>query len=162
MIYKAIVETSINEHQAIVRIPLIHRTNASIEHTPTSELPVACISSLAGCLSPVQPGDVVIIGLENNDFDRPVILGHLSRAEIHKTLAAINATDITSTVSATLPANTTIGNINSTEISHLQGSEDNIQKQLDYLKEKLQVLETKLESANLIITQLAAAIDYII
>ena len=146
MLYKAIVEKVINTYEATVRIPLIHRTVDAVDYTPSDQLPTACISSIAGSISPVQSGDIVIVGLENDDLEKPIILGHLCKESMPQTLSSIQATSLSACVEASLPSATTIGNVSSKDISYLSNLSGNIQKQLDILSEQIKVLQNKVDS----------------
>lgn len=136
MITKAIVEEIISPYQVRIRIPLFNRTVDSALATKTEELNIATICTLPNCYVNLQVGDVVFVGFEDNTTYRAVVLGHLSREAASSTCADLVLNSLIVNGSTQLSSSTSIGNVNSTELSCLQGVTDNIQRQLDSLKEQ--------------------------
>ena len=79
-------------------------------------------------------GDTVYVAFENNNIKHPVILGYLSTDST--VIVDITGHSISISESATLPADTSIGNVSATEISYLNGLTANIQQQLNDLSEQ--------------------------
>ena len=138
MITRGIIEKSIDQYHVKVRIPSVDRMNTSNVHTSTDNLNTAVFATLPGCEVRLQPGDVVIVYV---DEESATILGYLYRIEsvekrISQNLASLNVSE-----SVKLPISTSIGEVLPKEIAYLSGVNENLQKQLDAIKERLTVLE---------------------
>ena len=140
MITKAIVEEVISPYQVRVRIPLLDGAASSTMSTPTNQLNIATICSLPNCYINPQVGDIVFVGFEDNTYYKAVVLGHLSREAMTHTYtdAKLNSLIVNSFVE--LPEQTNIGNVTNTEISYLSGASGNLQKQIDILKQQVDML----------------------
>ena len=150
MICRGIVESVIDRYKVSVRIPIIHRANNSAQFTAIPDLPSAAICSLPSSHPNLQQGDVVILGFENNDLGKPIILGHLYRESMTNTMIDLDVTSLSVINAATLPGNTSIGDIAASDIQKLAGIKDNIQQQLNllfdqvaYIKKILNLEESK-------------------
>lgn len=135
MITKAVVEEILTPYQVRVRIPILDRVSSSELSTPTEELNIATICSLPNCYINVQKGDIVFVGFEDNTYRKAVILGHLSR-EACTTYSDINLNSLVVNSEVRLPLTTYIGEVQPDQLAMLKGLTDNIQKQLDSLKEQ--------------------------
>ena len=137
MITKAIVEEIISPYQVKVRIPLLDRAEATPLSTNSDDLNIATICCLPNCYMNLQVGDIVFVGFEDNTYYKAVILGHLCREATSNTYsdAAFSNLDVRSSVR--LPSSTTIGSVTGDELSRLSGTTENIQKQLNSLKEQI-------------------------
>ena len=140
MITKAIVEELITPYQVKVRIPLFDKTNLSVAARDDEELNVATICSLPNCYVNLQVGDIVFVAFEDNTYYKAVILGHLCRSTASDTCADIMLSSLNVRSSATLPFDTTVGDITSKELNSLQGVTENIQKQINNINTKLDML----------------------
>lgn len=136
MITKAIVEEIVSPYQAKVRIPVIDRAQHSSLSASTEDLNVATICTLPNCYLNIQVGDIVFVGFEDNTYYKAVILGHLCRKDAYDSYADAILGNLVVKSSAELPAETSIGTVSKLELAALQGIRDNIQKQLDSLKEQ--------------------------
>lgn len=141
MIYRAIVEEIITPYQIRVRIPIIHRAANSPDATPSAQLPVASVCILPNIYLRFNVGDIVIVSFENNDSGKPIILGYLYRELTDVSNLSANFSNLSAVLSADLPANTNIGKISSEKISYLENLQGNIQKQIDLLKEQINLLK---------------------
>ena len=75
MIQKAIVESIENNYQVKVRIPKYNKmANDGFSY---NDLSTSIICSSPGTLVSYSVGDIVLVGFENNEIDKPVILGLL-------------------------------------------------------------------------------------
>ena len=77
MLLKGIIEDIIDEYTVKVRIPVMHGAPGVSGSTPTKNLLDACT-----CVSPTlnityHIGDIVILGFEHDDQEKPIILGFL-------------------------------------------------------------------------------------
>ena len=101
MIQKAIVEAIENDYQVKVRIPKYDKM--SYDGTNYHELSTGIICSTPGSLVNYSVGDIVLVGFENDEISKPVILGLLytnNNAESSVNFPEI--TDKLDTVSASL------------------------------------------------------------
>lgn len=142
MITRAIVEEIITPYHVRVRIPTLDRLSSAPMSANTKDLNVATFCSLPNCYTNVQVGDVVFIGFEDNTYHKAVILGHLSREAMADTYSDVTFGNLVVKGSAMLPAYTTIGIVTPEEIAKLQGTRDNLQKQIDSLKQEVETLGT--------------------
>jgi len=152
------------ENKYIVRIPIIHGVEGSPQCTPDDLLPSASVCGIPGFTNTVQKGDIVFVVFENDEYNSPVIMGQL----ITNTNAYdVNSDNITNTranavlqtlsfydnlsdeyTSAQLPKNTTIGDVQASQISFLLGLRDNIQDQIDRLNEQISSISATIDRIN--------------
>lgn len=144
MIDKAIVEEIIDKYHVRIRVPKVDRLpSVGGIYTPTSELSIACICTLSNCNINLQVGDVVFVNYEGDNRKEPVIIGVLFRENNTSTAADLILNELQVLYKATLPIETSIGKITSKELSYLEGVNDNIQNQLNYLLEQVNNLLSK-------------------
>lgn len=124
MISKAIIVNAVNSYKYTVRIPTIDGISTNMHSTKDEDLSVATCCALPGYLPIYTAGDVVLVGYEDNDLAKPVILGLLYCAKVinNESYSQVNATklqvqtmDVTSSLTA--PQSTTIGNIKYTDLN---------------------------------------------
>lgn len=139
MIRRGIIEKSVDLYHVKVRIPSVDRVLTSPMHTSTDNLTTAVLATVPGCEVNLQPGDVVIVSIESDDD--VVILGYLYREESIKKHCSQRLDSLTVDYSTVLSADTTIGSVQPKNIQSLQGVSENIQKQLDDIKQRLTILE---------------------
>ena len=145
MITKAIVEEVVSPYQVKVRIPLLNGISSSTISTPSDELNIATICSLPNCLTNLQVGDVVFIGFEDNTHHKAVVLGCLLKEARTTSYADLELNDLIVHGKTTLPIETSIGNVTPDNIRSLEGISDNIQQQLNLIKEQQDVLADQLK-----------------
>lgn len=136
MIAKAIVEEVIDQYNIRVRIPSIDRTYQSSVHVNKEDLDVAVICTLPGCDPNIKVGDIVIVASDDAEEDT-LILGHLYRTKKTETLCDMLLSKLNVTNVATLPEDTTIGNVSSFELQQLSGIRGNVQLQITQLQEQV-------------------------
>lgn len=142
MITRGIIEKSIDQYHVKVRIPSIDRMSTSSVHTSTDNLSTAVFATLPGCEVHLQPGDVVIVSVEDVD-DSVTILGYLYRDASVKKHCSHKMDSLRVDYSTVLSNDTTIGIVTPREIEYLAGVKENIQKQFDDLQMRLRLLEEK-------------------
>lgn len=145
MITKAIVEEVISPFQVKIRIPILDGASNSQMATKKEDLNIATICSLPNCYTNPQVGDVVFVGFEDQTYYKAVVLGHLSREAMTDTYADVSFGNIKIRSSAELPRDVTIGDVTANDISCLVGLKENIQKQIDSMKEELAAISEKLK-----------------
>ena len=146
MITRGIIEKIYDKDSVAVRLPLFDKAITSTKKTPTDQLGTASICVLPNCIPNVRVGDVVYVGFENNDRSKPVIIGYVYVDTEYSTRQGISAQSIDVLATASLPAETTIGNISSKSLATLIGARYNLQGQLDELSERIARLEGLLNS----------------
>lgn len=142
MITRGIIEKSIDEYHVKIRIPSVDRVDSSSVHTSTDDLNTAIFATVPGCEVNLQPGDVVIVSLEDSG-ESAVILGYLYRMESVQKHCSYRADSLIVDNSTQLSRDTSIGEVQSSEIAHLKGLNENLQQQLDDIKRRLTLLEEK-------------------
>ena len=136
MITKGIVEDIIDEYFVRVRMPVYNGVTTAPSYVATEDLPQATICTLPSCKPNLQVGDVVFVGFEDNDFNKPIILGHLYGDFVKEFGADITLNSLTVQVNTQLSEDTSIGNVTPDNIKALQGAHDNLQAQIDILSDQ--------------------------
>lgn len=131
MITKATVSEVIDNKTCKVRIPIFNQTKASALATPDSELSEATICTIPNYAPNVRVDDIVYVGFEDNDYGRPILLGYLYTDKDIETYGDLVLGSLEVKTNATLPKDTSIGDVKSKELAYLQGLRSNIQGQID-------------------------------
>ena len=144
MITKATVEKVLNEKTYQVRIPIIDKTKKS--SLTNNILSTAVISSQLNCPLNFRIGDIVFVDFEEDNYNKPVIIGSLYTGANLKTKPTVNLSSINVTENASLSNNVTIGkDIKYENIYSLKNSKESIQKQLDETVSALSIYKQELE-----------------
>lgn len=134
MFTKAIIEQVIDDFSYKVRIPVYNRAQYAVSSTPTSQLPIAHVCCPPGYFPSYSVGDIVYVTFEDNNTNKPVIIGQLfCKKSFNSTLSSLKLNNLEITSSANLPKNTFIGEIKGYEIQSLKDISNNIQYQIDIL-----------------------------
>ena len=141
MITKGIVQEKIDEYTIRVRLPIYDGTEKSQQGTPNSSLSLATICSLPNSSSFVDVGDIVFVAFEDDDMGKPVIIGHLFKEAVTNTKINLELNSLTTHSNTKLYKDTWIGNVNPIEISYLEGVNNPIQTQINYILERIENLE---------------------
>lgn len=121
MIYRAIIYKIIpGEYKAKIRIPLLDKIPGAVASTMEQNLYDAVICVPPGCTPSYSPGEVVMVDFEDNDLSKPVILGVLYREETNSSMS-LKCDSLNVEVDATLPKNTSIGNVDKDSLKSLEG-----------------------------------------
>ena len=144
MITKGIIEEITTPYSVKVRLPIFDRLQDSKNATPTSSLNDAIICSLPNSNNHLTLGDIVIVGFEDNDMSKPIILGHLYKETLSETKIDLDLRKLSTDSTTKLYEQTYIGNITPQEIKQLKGAKDNLQKQIDLLKDEIKELRSLL------------------
>lgn len=148
MLFKGTVEQLVTPVTVRVRIPFLHKISSSLSYTATQDLPTAHICTLPNTHINLKIGDVVIVGFENNDLSRPMILGHLFTETESSTFASPIFSSLEVLQDTKLGSNTSIGQISSQDIYCLAGIKENIQQQINQLKNELAILREDMNKLN--------------
>lgn len=141
MIVRGLVDKVIDKTNVRVQIPFIDRVPQSALNTSPELLSVAKVCTLPGYEMNLQQGDPVYIAFENNDTSKPVIIGVLSIMEDRLVRASIKVSSLECYTQASLPESTSIGEVTSNNIKQLVNITENIQNQLNALKEMIKKLK---------------------
>lgn len=140
MITRGIVEKLLDRYTIKVRMPLLNRMKQNSNSILSDDLNEAVVSVLPNFDPNINVGDVVFVAFEDNNFGKPVVIGYLYRSNMTPTYGDIILNSINVKIAANLSADTTIGDVSSTNISYLKGVTSNIQGQLDSLKDSDTIL----------------------
>lgn len=140
MLTKAIVDKVIDTNAIRVRIPVFNKASYNVNATPSEELYVATVCTLPNCEIPFQVGDVVIVGFEDNQASKPVIIGYLFRKTDYLCKADLKLSSLIVDGNVKFSNEISIGEINYNDILKLKGIKDNIQQQLDILTNRINML----------------------
>ena len=140
MITKGIIEQVLSPYEVKVRIPILNGIAGSSTSTSVDELNVATICTLPNCLLNLQVGDIVFVGFEDNTYYKAVILGCLLTESTSTTYGELDLNKLNIREEAHLPAQTSIGELSPVDLEHLLNTRENIQKQIDAINEKLDLL----------------------
>lgn len=142
MIRRAIVEQVVSPFRVKVRIPEVDRAKKSSQHISNDELDELTVCVPAGWHPNFQIGDIVIVSYDIFSPDESVIIGFLYKENL-KSISEVDVTQLIVSSYASLPQNTTIGNVTAQQLQDLTGVRDNIQKQLDSLQEQINQLQKR-------------------
>lgn len=131
MLCKAIIESKLSKYKFKVRIPSLHKGVESIGATPTQSIPSAIASISAGVYPALKVNDVVLVGFEDDDIDKPIIVGLLFSESAYNVGSDIISDSLQVKVNTVLPEETQIGEVTSGNIKFLKGLNNNVQTQLD-------------------------------
>lgn len=137
MLCKAIIESKLSKYKFKVRIPSLHKGVESIGATPTQSIPSAIASISAGVYPALKTNDIVLVGFEDDDIDKPVIVGLLFTENAYKVGSDICTDSLEVRVNTILPEETQIGKVTSTNIKYLTGLNNNVQTQLDNVNNRV-------------------------
>lgn len=142
MITKGIVvgKSTSDNNKYIVRLPIFNSLAGTPQSTPDDELNEAILCSIPNIRNVVNTGDVVIVGFEDNDMGRPIILGRLFLSE-QDVKCGLDLDSLSVASNCNLPASTTIGNVNKDNIACLEDCTLNIARTLNYLLEEIENLK---------------------
>ena len=144
MLAKGIVEEILSPYSIRVRIPTIHGIKSSNTSTPTSKLGCGPICTLPHCDINLQVNDVVIVGFENNDYNKPIVLGVMYMSRASSTMAELELETLKVNTSVNLPYNTTIGNVTPERLDKLAHITEDVQVQLNSNRSDITKLTTHL------------------
>lgn len=136
MVTKGVVEEIIG-YKAKVRLPIFDDIASSSTSIKSKDLSSATLCSLANADYALSIGDVVYVAFEDNDNDKPVILGHLYREKKTNTTPGLSLSTLSTTSTTKLSEETYIGNVSPLEIKYLTGTTSNIQDQIDKLSDRI-------------------------
>lgn len=144
MITKGIIEEITTPYFVKVRLPIFDRLQDSKNSTPTNNLNNAIICSLPNSNNQLSIGDIVLVGFEDNDTSKPIVLGHLYKESLSNTKIDLDLRKLSTNSTTRLFEQTYIGKVTPEEIQTLIGAEDNLQQQINILKDELKQLRSKL------------------
>ena len=145
MVTKAFVEELISPHKVRVRIPLFDRPVNDPYSKETKDLNIATISTLPNCSMNYKVGDVVYVAFEDNSSDKVVVIGSLSNTNESTTFPDFLASKLNVIDEVKLPSSTTIGELTPEVLNYLTGLTENVQRQLNSLKEQQDILRKDLD-----------------
>lgn len=145
MIERGLVEQIVDDYHVKVRIPVFNKGANANGATPTSELQVCPIMCAPGVLPALKVGDMVIVGFEHDSLGSPVVLGLFFNSRSSTTVGNMESGTLNTRVAATLPSNTTIGEVTPQMIRNLVGVRTNVQLELDRLTAECHALRAELQ-----------------
>ena len=137
MLTKGIVEKVIDNYSAKIRIPIFNKSKDAIGATPLDELSEAIICTLPNSVLGLQVGDIVIVGFEDNNINKPIVLGYLSAKDITTSGADLQVNSLKVKLDTHLSEDTYIGEITPKELKALLNVKSNIQWQIDVINQQL-------------------------
>ena len=149
MVTRAIIKRVISEKEVQVEVPMFGLIEEGEGEEQVNELPVARISTTPGCCPNFKQNDVVLICIEDNDLNNPMVMGRLIPED--KSIGTSNGVFETFKVNkdATLSRNTTIGKVSADSLSCMEGVTSNVQTQFNTnLSQKVELLDWLTELLN--------------
>lgn len=123
-----IVNIKYEEAKAIVRLPVFEVPGSTNKQTVE-----ASICYTPGNLNGYKKDDVVYVGFENNQIEKPIILGKLYTGEEEASnYSKSNSLEVTGNVK--LPSNTNIGDISYNDLKRVVREIDSLNTQLEQVK----------------------------
>jgi len=155
MITKAyILDINSQSNKYYIRIPIFDKPGLSSDNSIfSSALFYATLSHEPTSKESYKVGDTVFVGFENNDLNKPIIIGKLYTPEEEPSpTGAIDVKSLTVYDKAILPANTTIGSVNFSNISNFFASiNDTLNKAITV--SSAEEIITDIENFNHILTE---------
>lgn len=122
MLLKAIVVEVIDQYSVRVRVPRYDKIETAFLPTSNEDLAIAPVCSPPGIFPVYKPGDVVIVGFENDMPSMPIVLGQLFCEKNSNSLSSVTCDSLSVEVSAVLTKDTTIGNVTYAEMEDAVGN----------------------------------------
>ena len=144
MLTKGIVEEITTPYSIKVRLPIYDKLKDAPNATSTENLSQAIICALPNSSNHVSLGDIVIVGFEDNDTSKPIILGTLFCENLPRTYEDLDVRVFTTHSTTKLFDQTSIGKVTPEEIKSLRYIRDNIQGQIDTLQEQINNIRSQL------------------
>jgi hypothetical protein len=126
MLTKAYIQEVISPHSIRVRIPLFNKIANVDGATPNDELSIGCVCTLPNFITDAHVGDIVIVGFEEDNISKPVVLGYLSTPNRMDTMVDVECNRLTVNGDTTLTEHTTIGDVKPESIKCLKDLKDNV------------------------------------
>lgn len=142
MITKAyIISKEQNSNKYNVRIPFFEKPGINSENSNLSRTHFsATLAHEPTIFDTYNIGDCVFVGFENNELNRPVIIGKLyTKNDTSATSGLIETKVLTAVDKATLPADTTIDGINWQQVQQLFAEVDYINAKIDGKKTDVEI-----------------------
>lgn len=115
-----------------VRIPIYHGIANSANFTKDEDLPYISANVIPGLITPFEKDDIVFISFEEEELSKPIIIGNLHLlTNTDRTESTLQLSHLKVNKTIKLSEQTSIGNVTSTNISHLKGTNKNIQEQFN-------------------------------
>lgn len=118
----------------LINIPAIQNGTDSLAYMPDLKIGDTIIATPAGVIQNLQKGDCVIVGFENDDLSKPIILGILQSSidTNDLTLSTIFGEDLEIFIKTKLPENTAIGEVGPNNLIQLKGLDENVKTKFGY------------------------------
>lgn len=142
MLTKAYIEEVISNYEVKVRIPVLDSLSGYSQSTRVSDLSTAIFCTLPNCSYYPAIGDVVIVGFEDSDASKPIILGCLFKEDGNLSKVGINLGDLSAESTISLSKNISIGDISYTQLENLLKSVSVINERLSAIENRLDTLES--------------------
>ena len=159
MLTKAYISDIINSSLIKVRIPLFNKIDGVNGATPKSELSTACVCSLPNFITAPQTGDIVIVGFEEDDTSKPVVLGYLSKNTESNSMTDIKCNKLVAIDDVELNEHTTIGDILPENIKCLKNLKHNINTTFQETNKSIDNINKKIETINTNISDNTTSIE---
>ena len=136
MIVRGIVESKF-KNQAKVRIPVFDKV-----YTAALGVDYDSLSTAAICVPPkfkmdIKSGDLVYVLFEENNKQKPVIVGYMFNE--NNSTSSANILDLSAETSAVFSENTSIGDVTGDNIKFLEGIDKNLQETINERKENVNI-----------------------
>lgn len=141
MVCKAKIVSINGDYRVTVNIPTFYRGEESIGATPSSDTLEALICVPPSVYPKLRKNDTVWVDFEDDNVDKPVVMGILYSAGCFDTKSDIKCNTIEVKDQAVFSENTSIGEITSENIKQLSGISENIQSGLTDKHKRLTTIE---------------------
>jgi len=148
MITKAIVEEVVDDNHLKIRIPIYNKAADDSTATPDKQLTEAGVTTLPGIKTHYVKGDVVVIGFEEEQINKPIILGQLQTQNQTGSTADIEADSLKVNINYSLPTNTSrikVGGISSDSSTDSSSITGEINQAILMVQQRIAILEKKLD-----------------
>ena len=142
MVTRAKIVKVLSDYEVKISVPIYGLIEELELESDVNELPVARICTTPGCSPNYKVGDTVVIGIEDSDLSKPMVLGKLIPNDTSLGASSGNFQNIVVEKDTKLTKNTTIGEVSSLNLEQLIGANYNIQGQFDTnMDQKIELLD---------------------
>lgn len=149
MLAKAFIQEVISPYSLRVRIPSVNKIEGVNGATPNNELYVAAVCSNPNFVINAHVGDVVILGFEDDDISKPIVLGYLSTNKSMETLTNMHCDEFKADGDISLSGQTSIGDVSPSSIHCLKNQKENISDEFHSVRRDAEELKKSIEAVDI-------------
>ncbi len=135
MVTKGIVEEIVSANEVKVRMPVYDKIASNGTGTGSDNEAIASICCFPNVDISINVGDIVYLGFEDNNRQKPIVLGYLNGSFDSNRYTSVSLSSLKVNNRVQFPIDTSIGDVSYTEIEKLKNLTTNIQEYLNKLND---------------------------